>query len=321
MAHTAPRVTSMQGPITPRRGYRRWHYAPNRSWDPKRVALAMRTWSREIGSPPRSWEWCPSAARSAGLMSETESKWEREHPRWPGNTTVYRYFDSWASALEAAGLPPFARHECRLPLAERITIAERMAAAGVPVRQIASELSVGIPTAYRYLKTHPCTDCAGPVVGDGERCLRCATHRSNPKRWSAQELLDAIAAWEQLEGRPPANMDWRPSSNGQRNRWEREFPRWPPASAARIVFGSWTDMMAAAGYPSYNPPWGHEEVIEALQRMARALGRAPLKEECDESPDGYPSASTVRRRFGTFTAGICAAGLEPIGRRGKRPTS
>lgn len=49
------------------------------------------------------------AARSAGLMSEAESKWEREHPRWPGNTTVNRYFDSWASALEAAGLEPVGR--------------------------------------------------------------------------------------------------------------------------------------------------------------------------------------------------------------------
>ena len=208
-----PRTALTQGPITPRRGYRRWHYAPSGSWDAELIAAAMHSWARETRTPPRSWEWCPSAARSAGLMSETESKWEREHPRWPGNTTVYRHFDSWASALEAAGLPPsFTRHECKLPLAERVVITERMAAAGVAVREIAGELCVGIATAYRYLKAHPCSDCAGPVVGEGERCLRCATRRSNPKRWSARELLDAIIAWEQLEGRPPANMDWRPST-------------------------------------------------------------------------------------------------------------
>jgi Homing endonuclease associated repeat len=133
-------------------------------------------------------------------------------------------------------------------------------------------------------------------------------------------LLDAIIAWEQLEGRPPANMDWRPSTDGERNRWEREFPRWPPASAARIVFGSWTEMTAVAGYPPYNPPWEPGQVIEAIQRMAGELGRAPLKEECDASPDGYPSASTTRRRFGSFAAGIRAAGLEPIGRRGNCPS-
>jgi hypothetical protein len=49
--------------------------------------------------------------------------------------------------------------------------------------------------------------------------------------------------------------------------------------------------------------------------MARELGRAPTKEECEDSPDGYPSASTIKRRFGSFTAGIRAAGLEPVGCR------
>lgn len=54
-------------------------------------------------------------------------------------------------------------------------------------------------------------------------------------------------------------------------------------------------------------------MVEAIQRMASELGRAPLKGECDASPDGYPSASTIRRRFGSFTAGIRVAGLEPVG--------
>ncbi len=77
-------------------------------------------------------------------------------------------------------------------------------------------------------------------------------------------------------------------------------------------------MMLAAGHPPYHPKWDREQVIDALQRMAGELGRAPTKEECDESPDGYPSASTVKRRFGSFTAGVRAAGLEPIGPHGTR---
>jgi hypothetical protein len=70
-------------------------------------------------------------------------------------------------------------------------------------------------------------------------------------------------------------------------------------------------MMVAAGYPPYNARWDRQQVIDALRRMAGELGRAPTKEECDDSPDGYPSASTVKRRFGSFTAAIHAAGLEP----------
>lgn len=101
--------------------------------------------------------------------------------------------------------------------------------------------------------------------------------RSNPKRWSDRELLVAIVAWDELEGRPPATTDWRPSTDGGRNRWEREFPRWPPASAARIVFGSWTAMMAVAGYPPYNPPWDH---------IVRGSQGGAVRGECESAADG-----------------------------------
>lgn len=163
----------------------------------------MRAWAKETGSPPRSWEWCPGSARNAGLMGEKESKWEREHPRWPGNTTVYRYFRSWADALEAADLQPFVRYEHDLPLAERVLRAQAMSAAGASASEIMAEIGVSRVTVYKYRKAHLCPQCAGPVVGDGELCHRCATRRGNPKRWSAQELLAAIMAWEELEGRPP----------------------------------------------------------------------------------------------------------------------
>lgn len=140
----------------------------------------------------------------------------------------------------------------KLPLAERVSITERMAAAGVPVREIAGELCVGIATACRYLKAHLCSDCARPVVGEGEWCLRCATRRSNPKRWSAQELLDAIIAWEQLEGRRRRTWTGGHRSTVSATAGSGSSPV-GRRQALHASFGNWTEMMVVAGYPPYNP--------------------------------------------------------------------
>ncbi len=189
-----------QGPVTPRRGYPRWFYTRHGTWNAERILAAMKAWASETGSPPRSWEWCPGSARNAGLMSDRESKWEREHPRWPGNTTVYRYFRSWGEALEAADLKPFVRHEHDLPLDERVARAQAMSAAGASISEIMAEIGVSRVTVYGYLKAHHCAQCTGFVVRGSDLCRRCATRRGNPKRWSATELLDAVAAWEEARG-------------------------------------------------------------------------------------------------------------------------
>jgi hypothetical protein len=112
-------------------------------------------------------------------MGPEESKWEREHPRWPGNTTVYRYFDSWAAALEAARIKPVCRAGPET-LVERVEAARRMHAAGESNRAIADTLGVRPETVSRYLKAHLCRECAGPVVGEAKLCHVCAARNGNP---------------------------------------------------------------------------------------------------------------------------------------------
>lgn len=302
-------------PISPRRSTTRHHYTPGGSWDEERIAIALRAWTEEVGLPPRSYEWCPGSARGAGLMGPEESKWEREHPRWPGNTTVYRYFDSWAKALETAGIKPIRPAKPEGTLAERVEAARRMHAAGESNRAIADTLGVRTDTVGRYLKAHSCRACADPIVGDSKLCHACATRRGNPMRWSRDEVVAAARKWTRLEGKAPTSGDWRPVRFGGGKRWEAEFPDWPPASVGGLLFGGWSRLLEAAGIGVNKPSWTPEEILAALRAYAEEFGKPPAKQELEYPPSGYPSSRTVRRHFGSFTAGLRAAGLEPREKR------
>ncbi|HEX5762617.1 MAG TPA: hypothetical protein VFY04_05805 [Solirubrobacterales bacterium] len=276
---------------------------------------ALREWTEEVGMPPKSYEWCPSAARSAGLIGAEESKWEREHPRWPGNTTVYLHFDSWPAALEAAGIKPVWPPKPDGTLAERVEAAKRMYAAGETRRVIADVLGVKPATVGRYLKAHPCRSCGGPVVGDGKLCHVCATRHGNPMRWSKEEVVAAIQKWIRLEGQAPRSSDWRPTRFGGAERWEAEFGDWPPMSVARLLFGGWSRLLEAADVAVIKPSWTPEAILAALRTYAQEFGQTPAKQELEWPPTGFPSSRTVRRHFGSFTAGLRAAGLEPRQKR------
>jgi hypothetical protein len=248
-------------------------------------------------------------------MGPEESKWEREHPRWPGNTTVYRYFDSWAEALEAAGVKPIWPAGPEGTLAERVEAARRMHATGESNRAIAVTLGVRTYTAARYLKAHPCRACADPVVGDSKLCHVCATRRGNPMRWSKEEVVAAAREWTSLEGKAPTSGDWRPVRFGGAERWETEFPEWPPASVGALLFGGWSRLLETAGVGANKPSWTSEEILVALRAYAEEFGKPPAKQELEWPPSGYPSSRTVRRHFGSFTAGLRAAGLKSRKRR------
>jgi len=296
-------------PISPRRTTtRRYHTLPD-TWDEQRILAAFREWTEEVGLPPRTYEWCPGAARSAGLIGPEECKWEREHPRWPGNTTVYRFFESWPAALEAAGIRPLFPPRPEGTLAERVESARRMHGAGESVRSIADAIGVRPATVRRYLKAHSCRACGEPVVGDARFCHVCATRRGNPQRWSREEAIAAVHRWIALEGRAPTLVDWRPLRHGGAPRWEEEFGDWPPSSVGRIVFGGWSRMLEEAGVGANKPSWEPESILAALRAYAEEFGRPPAKQELEWPPAGYPSSRTVRRHFGSFTAGLRAAGL------------
>jgi hypothetical protein len=66
--------------------------------------------------------------------------------------------------------------------------------------------------------------------------------------------------------------------------------------------------------------WNRERIVAALRAWAQRHGRAPTMQEWQKmppsSPPGYehrprPVAETVKAAFGSWSAGLAAAGLEP----------
>jgi hypothetical protein len=118
-----------------------------------------------------------------------------------------------------------------------------------------------------------------------------------------------------LEGKVPTWADWRPARFGGAERWEAEFGEWPPASVGRILFGGWSRLLEAVEVKVNHPSWTPEEILAALRSYMAEFGEPPAKQELEWPPTGYPSSRTVRRHFGSFTAGLKAAGLQPREKR------
>jgi hypothetical protein len=278
------------------------HWVPPGTWSAELVLAALVDWQREFGRAPRSWEWSPGSARAAGQGSALGvRRWSREYPRWPGAGTVCHYFGSWSAGLEAAGLAFVRVGPWDSPLAERVQIARRMAAAGHTIAAIARELEVNRGTVRCYLHAGICPDCGGPVIRESStRCLLCAVRFARRPAFSMQEILDALHAWADEEGVPPQEDEWRP----QNARWLREYPRWPSAPQVKYAYDSWTAALEAAGLDplAHRRPWTRQSVIAAVERFVERHGRAPSAGDFSDPRSELPSGHTVYKHFGSLAA-------------------
>lgn len=91
-----------------------------------------------------------------------------------------------------------------------------------------------------------CGRCGRPVSGGNGRsrtstwCPECAPLQR--RRWSDEDLLEAIVRWTAATGSPPELPDWSPGhappGHAGARRYLRERGRWPSASTIARRFGS-----------------------------------------------------------------------------------
>jgi hypothetical protein len=287
-------------PETRRRPYAPMPHPGRRGrWDEDAIIAALRRWTAETGSPPRSEAWSGTRRDHAG---PAQRKWMREHPRWPSGSCVRAHFGSWSAALEAAGLPA-RRLTFDDPVAERVGAAQRLAAAGHTVAEVAAHLGVSTSTAGNYLRAGRCPDCGGPVVKPGaERCAGCTRHEPTVARaWTRAEVLAAVRAWRAERGRPPSYRDWTPSRS-RPGRWEAESPRWPSAAVVCRLFAGhddpWNAALTQAGQPVRFERWSDARIRSSLAAFWALTGRLPSAADVDGPFWTGPSTRTLRRRFG-----------------------
>jgi len=166
-----------------------------------------------------------------------------------------------------------------------------------------------------------------------------APTRSGKRTFDREQIMDAIRRWCDTYGAPPLGIDWEPSrarSKGQAWRAERfEAGTWPTVRMVRRQFPTLGEAIAAAGFRA-PPPRGRKanlagsgEVLRAIREWTRRFGEPPTQTDLDPyrakrtrqewridryHEGDWPSLPTVRHHFGTLSAAVAAAGLEPAAR-------
>lgn len=138
------------------------------------------------------------------------------------------------------------------------------------------------------------------------------------RTWTAGEIVDALKAWAEENGRSPSFADWR---------YRDPAGRRPTASVVRDHHGSWLAALTAAGLtPRSSAPrsrWSRESILEAIRAHHARTGRPPSRRGWAEKSDEHPWPATVVAVCGSWSGAIRDAGFEPArpGRPRRRPST
>lgn len=154
--------------------------------------------------------------------------------------------------------------------------------------------------------------------------------------YTADEILDAIRRWHKEHDTPPRSDDWDPARAERMGHPDRaarfRAGNWPSTRMVRRQFPTFGAAIAAAGFDAPSSPGtkprleGPHEVLRAIRAWTRRYGEPPTQSDWDPTrarandnewrvvryrTGDWPSLQTARKHFGTLSAAVRAAGLEP----------
>lgn len=249
-------------------------------WDHDSIVAALRTHARDGVAP-------------------TGSSWYTKADDRPTYAIVCRVFGTWGAAVEAAELerPPSG------PQRRTSKRQETPAAAAEP----GSDVEADEPTT---------SDGEVPEPAETEAAL-FAARKKRRKPYTRDEVEIAYRQFFDEHGRPPGHVDFKTCAY---------LPS--PLSAARAFdVATHSDLIEALGWPRptkatryseeavtrrvpRGAKWTREQLIERLQDWAAAHdGNAPTSYDWRLATEDWPTTDNVMKLFGSWRAGVEAAGL------------
>jgi hypothetical protein len=165
------------------------------------------------------------------------------------------------------------------------------------------------------------TDGSNGAAKAPEVCRSCQGHER--KEWTREAILAALRLWVERFGEAPTVTDWSEAharkcslQTQEKKRRRRETGRWPGPTLVAAEFGSWKGMLELAELPlprmAMRGTWTRETVVESMRAWAAEHGRPPRATDWTHAEQGaHPSSKTVYDLFGSWPAGLAAAGFSP----------
>ncbi len=126
--------------------------------------------------------------------------------------------------------------------------------------------------------------------------------RAKGSKYTTQILIHALQAFAEKLGRTPSYREMQAAED------------MPDATTYANYFGSWNKALETAGLKiNRHAAESEAEMLEALQSLAKELGRTPMMADVGGNA---PGASTYTQHFGSWNKALEAAGLEVSRRTG-----